>query len=164
MRVGRGVGGGGGLRRTFPPPTPCLSPLFSGRRVLRVCAACQQRTLTPLGTWSCPTLRLASVLIMRPISPELVSSFEHPRLDTSQCFASRGQDLPLPSLFFFQIPPLPLLDPSSLSSHPSPPHAHPSSPFFLTRPPRTYDMLTMEAGQLLFHHSASRAISYIRPN
>ena len=35
-------------------------------------AACQQRTLTPPDTWSCPTLGLASVLMSRPISPELV--------------------------------------------------------------------------------------------
>ena len=35
-------------------------------------AACQQRTLTPLDTWSCPTLGLACVLMSRPISPELV--------------------------------------------------------------------------------------------
>ena len=35
-------------------------------------AACQQRTLTPLDTWSCPTLGLAYVLMSRPISPELV--------------------------------------------------------------------------------------------
>ena len=35
-------------------------------------AACQQRTLTPPDTWSCPTLGLASVLILRPMSPELV--------------------------------------------------------------------------------------------
>ena len=35
-------------------------------------AACQQRTLTPPDTWSCPTLGLASVLMLRPISPELV--------------------------------------------------------------------------------------------
>ena len=37
-------------------------------------AACQQRTLTPPDTWSCPTLGLASVLMLRPISPELVLS------------------------------------------------------------------------------------------
>ena len=37
-------------------------------------AACQQRTLTPPDTWSCPTLGLACVLISRPISPELVLS------------------------------------------------------------------------------------------
>ena len=36
--------------------------------------ACQQRTLTPLDTWSCPTLGLACVLMSRPISPELVLS------------------------------------------------------------------------------------------
>ena len=35
-------------------------------------AACQQRTLTPLDTWSYPTLGLASGLMLRPISPELV--------------------------------------------------------------------------------------------
>ena len=35
-------------------------------------AACQQRTLTPPDTWSRPTLGLASVLMLRPISPELV--------------------------------------------------------------------------------------------
>ena len=34
--------------------------------------ACQQRTLTPPDTWSCPTFGLASVLMLRPISPELV--------------------------------------------------------------------------------------------
>ena len=46
-------------------------------------AACQQRTLTPPDTWSCPTLGLACVLMSRPISPWtcLVSgllNFEHP--------------------------------------------------------------------------------------
>ena len=35
-------------------------------------AACQQRTLTPPDTWSCPILGLASVLMLRLISPELV--------------------------------------------------------------------------------------------
>ena len=34
--------------------------------------ACRQGTLTPPDTWSCPTLWLASVLMLRPISPELV--------------------------------------------------------------------------------------------
>ena len=37
-------------------------------------AACQQRTLTPPDTWSCPTLGLACVLMSRPISPKLVLS------------------------------------------------------------------------------------------
>ena len=37
-------------------------------------AACQQRTLTPPDTWSCPTLGLACALMSRPISPELVLS------------------------------------------------------------------------------------------
>ena len=35
-------------------------------------AACQQRTLSPPDTWSCPTLKLAFVLMSRPISLELV--------------------------------------------------------------------------------------------
>ena len=35
---------------------------------------CQQRTLTPPDTWSCPTLGLACVLMSRPISSELVLS------------------------------------------------------------------------------------------
>ena len=35
-------------------------------------AVCQQRTLTPPDTWSCPTLELAYVLMSRPISHELV--------------------------------------------------------------------------------------------
>ena len=34
--------------------------------------ACQQRTLTPPDTWSCPTLGLVSILMLIPISPELV--------------------------------------------------------------------------------------------
>ena len=37
-------------------------------------AACQQRTLTPPNTWSCPTLGLACVLMSRPITPKLVLS------------------------------------------------------------------------------------------
>ena len=37
-------------------------------------AACQQRTLTPPDTWSCPTLGLACVLMSRSISPELLLS------------------------------------------------------------------------------------------
>ena len=35
-------------------------------------AACHQKTLTPPDTWFCPTLGLAYVLILGPISPELV--------------------------------------------------------------------------------------------
>ena len=45
-------------------------------------AACQQRTLTPPDTWSCPTLGLACVLMSRPISWTCLVSgllnFEHP--------------------------------------------------------------------------------------
>ena len=43
-------------------------------RTYATSAACQQRTLTPPDTWSCPTSRLAFILMSRPISPELVSS------------------------------------------------------------------------------------------
>ena len=39
-------------------------------------AACQQRTLTPPDTWSCPSLGLACVLMSRQISPELVLSLD----------------------------------------------------------------------------------------
>ena len=35
-------------------------------------AACQQRTLTPLDTWSCPTLGLVCVLVSRPFSAKLI--------------------------------------------------------------------------------------------
>ena len=38
-------------------------------------AACQQRTLTPPDTWSCPTLGLASVLMLKPISLVLFLDF-----------------------------------------------------------------------------------------
>ena len=40
-------------------------------RSLATGAACQQRTLTPQYTWSFPPLGLASVLMLRPITPEL---------------------------------------------------------------------------------------------
>ena len=63
--------------------TFCLiAPGF--QRTFAIGGACQQRTLTPLDTWSCPTLGLACVLMWIAISPELVlfclglSSFEHP--------------------------------------------------------------------------------------
>ena len=52
-------------------------------------AACQQRALTPLDTWSCPTLGLACVLISRPISPELVlfPDFWVSNIPRNFCFA-----------------------------------------------------------------------------
>ena len=52
-------------------------------------AACQQRTLTPPDTWSCPILGLASVLMLRPISPELVlfPDFWVSNIPWYQCFA-----------------------------------------------------------------------------
>ena len=50
-------------------------------------AACQQRTLTPPDTWSCPTLGLACVLMSRPISPELVLSPDVWILNTPRYFS-----------------------------------------------------------------------------
>ena len=46
--------------------------VWSFHRTFAAGAACQQRTLTPPDTWSCPTLGLACVLMSRPIPPELV--------------------------------------------------------------------------------------------
>ena len=46
--------------------------LLGFHRTFATDAACQQRTLTPPDTWSCPTLGLACVLMSRPTSPELV--------------------------------------------------------------------------------------------
>ena len=46
----------------------------SFHRTLATGAACQQRTLTPPDTWSCPTLGLACVLMLRQIPTELVLS------------------------------------------------------------------------------------------
>ena len=53
-------------------------------------AACQQRTLTPPDTWSCPTLGLICVLMSRPISPELVlfPDFWVSNIPRYFCFAS----------------------------------------------------------------------------
>ena len=50
-----------------------LLPNWRGfHRTFATGAACQQRTLTPADTWSCPTLGLICLLMSRPISPELV--------------------------------------------------------------------------------------------
>ena len=55
-------------------------------------AACQQRTLTRPDTWSCPTLGLASVLMLRLISPELVlfPDFWVSNIPWYFCFAPRS--------------------------------------------------------------------------
>ena len=55
-------------------------------------AACQQRTLTPPDTWSCPTFGLASVLMLRPVSPELVvfPDFWVSNIPWYFCFASNA--------------------------------------------------------------------------
>ena len=51
-----------------------ISPNIGFHRAFATGVACQQGTLTPPDTWSCPTLGLACVLMSRPISPELVLS------------------------------------------------------------------------------------------
>ena len=56
-------------------------------------AACQQRTLTPPDTWSCPTLGLACVLMSRPISPELVLSPDFWNSNTPRYFSFAFQVL-----------------------------------------------------------------------
>ena len=53
---------------------PDFSPDIGFHRASAMGVACQQGTLTPPDTWSCPTLGLACVLMSRPISPELVLS------------------------------------------------------------------------------------------
>ena len=54
-------------------PILTFYPIARGfHRTFAMGAACQQRMLTPPDTWSCPTLGLAIVLMLRPISPELV--------------------------------------------------------------------------------------------
>ena len=63
-------------------------------------AACQQRTLTPPDTWSCPTLGLACVLMSRPISSELVLSSDFwisntPRYFSFACWDAGGMKLSL---------------------------------------------------------------------
>ena len=65
-------------------------------------AACQQRTLTPPDTWSCPTLGLACVLMSRPISPELVLSPDFWISNTPRYFSFALQDrLPYTSSFWY---------------------------------------------------------------
>ena len=51
-----------------------ISPKIGFHGASATDVACQQGTLTPPDTWSCPTLGLACVLMSRPISPELVLS------------------------------------------------------------------------------------------
>ena len=53
-------------------PTLTLLLNIGFHRASATGVACRQGTLTPPDTWSCPTLGLASVLMLRPISPELV--------------------------------------------------------------------------------------------
>ena len=60
------------LRQNHEKKSIYLMNFRTFHRTFATCAACQQRMLTPLDTWSCPILGLASVLMLRPISPELV--------------------------------------------------------------------------------------------
>ena len=67
-------------------------------------AACQQRTLTPPDTWSCPTLGLACVLMSRPISPELVLSPDFWISNTPRYFSFAHFSNILHLFIFFIIP------------------------------------------------------------
>ena len=58
--------------RTFHFTESEISPDIGFHRAYVTGVACRQGTLTPPDTWSCPTFGLASVLMLRPISPELV--------------------------------------------------------------------------------------------
>ena len=62
------------LIKTLLPDLTFYLIVQSFHRTYATGAACQQRTLTPLDTWSCPTLGLACVLMSGPIFPELVLS------------------------------------------------------------------------------------------
>ena len=63
--------------------TPCFHRTFATG------AACRRRKPTPPNSWSCPHVGLACVLMLRPISPELVliPDFRHVRVfKFPQCF------------------------------------------------------------------------------
>ena len=62
------------LNWTLLPNLSFYLIVLGSHRTYATGAACQQRTLTPPDTWSCPTLGLACVLMSRPISPELALS------------------------------------------------------------------------------------------
>ena len=63
---------------------------FEFHKTFATGVACQKRTLTLPDTRSCPTLRLACVLMSRPISPELVlfPDFWVSNIPLYFCFAS----------------------------------------------------------------------------
>ena len=60
------------LSSNIPSNLTVYLVVWGFHRTFATGAACQQRTLTPPGTWSCATLGLACVLMSRPIFPELV--------------------------------------------------------------------------------------------
>ena len=63
-------------RRAYYAPFAVLRYIYliarGFHRTFATGAACQKRKFTPPDTWSCPTLGLASILILRTISPWLV--------------------------------------------------------------------------------------------
>ena len=68
-------------------------------RTFAMGTTCQQRTLNSPDTWSCPTLGLASVLMLKLFSPEFVSSPDFRTiLGTSNCF-KRSLTYPYPRFF-----------------------------------------------------------------
>ena len=108
-----------GITPTFDPITiwtllPNLTFYLIARgfhRTFATGAACQQRTLTPMDTWSCPTLGLASVLMLRPISPKLVVFLDYWLSNIPQyfCFLLKCDRSPIWSVlcqnkFIYQIP------------------------------------------------------------
>ena len=85
-------------------------PTWRGfNRIYATGVACQQGTLTPPDTWSCPTLGLACVLMLRPISPELVLSPDFwisntPRYFSFPCLAKDQWDRYFQLLIYFVWP------------------------------------------------------------
>ena len=61
-------------------------------------AACQQRTFTPLDTWSCPTLGPTCVLMSIPISPELVLFLDFWVANIPQYFSFASIPSPPPAI------------------------------------------------------------------
>ena len=80
---------------TSESPRAHVAKFYSRRRSIRSVwhakgAACQQMTLIPPETWSCPTLGLACVLMSRPISPVLSPDFWNSNIPRYFSFAWRA--------------------------------------------------------------------------
>ena len=78
------------LRSTLLPNLTFFLIVRGFYRTFATGVTCQQRTLTPPDTWSCPYFGLACVLMLRPISPELVlfPDFWVSNIPRFLCFAS----------------------------------------------------------------------------